>query len=77
MLKVTDASYVEGYKVFLAFSDGKTGVADLKDVLWGEMFEPLKDLSKFKNFSVSPIFDTICWENGADIAPEYLHDKVV
>jgi hypothetical protein len=77
MATVTSARYIEEYKVFLTFSDGKAGVADLKEILWGDVFEPLRDTTKFKNFTVSPIFETICWENGADIAPEYLYDRTV
>ena len=76
MLKVIEASYVEGYTVSLTFSNGKKGNVDLKDLLWGEVFEPLRDPSIFRKFTVSPIFDTLCWENGADISPEYLYDKI-
>lgn len=42
-----------------------------KDLLWGEVFEPLKDVEKFKNFRLNPF--TIEWENGADFAPENLY----
>jgi hypothetical protein len=41
------------------------------------MFEPLKDLSAFKRFTVSEVLHTVCWENDADLAPEYLYDKMV
>jgi hypothetical protein len=38
--------------------------------LKGEIFEPLKNIQKFKSFKVDPILETIGWENGADLAPE-------
>jgi hypothetical protein len=41
------------------------------------MFEPLKDLEKFRLFEVSPVFSTIVWQNGADLAPETLYEKAV
>jgi len=71
LIKVIDAKYVEGYKIKFKFNDGKTKVIDFKDQLWGEMFEPLKDIEYFKKFKLNPF--TIEWENGADFAPEYLY----
>lgn len=41
---VKNVRYVSGYKLELTFKDGMTGVIDLEHELWGEMFEPLKDL---------------------------------
>ena len=40
------------------------------------MFEPLKDPAVFRRFEVSDVLHTIRWENGADLAPEYLHQMV-
>ena len=77
MLEVTSAEYVEGYKIRVGFNNGEAGVVDLKDSLWGPMFEPLKDLSAFKRFTVSEVLHTVCWENDADFAPEFLYDKMV
>ena len=41
------------------------------------MFEPLRDTAMFQRFEVSPVLHTIRWENDADLAPEYLYDKMV
>ena len=49
-LHVTTATYLEGYKVRLSFNDGAEGEIDLSSELYGEIFEPLKDLS-FSNRS--------------------------
>jgi len=75
--KVTEAKYVEGYKLWLQFSDGKAGVIDLSDELWGPMFEPLKKLAIFKKVRVDPELETVTWPNGADFAPEFLHEHIV
>jgi hypothetical protein len=40
------------------------------------MFEPLRELSVFKRFVVSEVLHTVCWENEADLAPEFLYDKM-
>jgi hypothetical protein len=77
VLEVASAEYLEGYKIRLRFNNGRTGVVDLKDSLWGPMFEPLKDVSVFKRFTVSEVVHTIFWENDADFAPEFLYDKMV
>ena len=37
------------------------GVIDLEDELWGEVFEPLKDLDVFRCFRVDTELDTIVW----------------
>lgn len=77
MLRVTKAEYRGGYKIWLRFSDGAEGVADLEEVLWGPVFAPLKDLETFRKFELSPVFGTIVWENGADLAPEALRDRAL
>ena len=77
MLEVTAAEYLDGHRIRIAFSNGKQGTVDLTDALWGPMFEPLRDLRAFQKFEVSPILHTIRWENDADLAPEYLYQKMV
>ncbi|MBS3775752.1 MAG: DUF2442 domain-containing protein [Bacteroidales bacterium] len=71
LIKVLDANYIEEYKIEFLFNDGKKKVVDLKDELWGEIFEPLKDMTYFKNFKLNDF--TIEWENGADFSPEFLY----
>ena len=73
---VIEARYVRDYVIWLKFRDGTSGEIDLESELWGEVFEPLKDLAFFRQFSVHPEFETLVWPNGADFAPEFLHDNV-
>jgi hypothetical protein len=49
---------------------------DLSPVLWGPVFEPLKDPAYSQTFTLHPECHTLVWPNGADIAPEYLHSAV-
>ena len=74
--RVTEARYVERYTVWLKFNDGSEGEIDLKDELWGPVFEPLRDLKRFRSFSVHPELHTIVWDNGADFSPEFLHTNL-
>ena len=74
--KVVEAKYKKGYTIHIRFSDGTKGDVDLIHELYGELFEPLKDIATFKSFTIHPEFHTLCWPNGADIAPEFLYEKV-
>jgi hypothetical protein len=48
MLEVVRAQYEGGYRVWVELNDGAVGVVDLSDALWGQVFEPLKDVEQFK-----------------------------
>ena len=74
ILHVTEAKYLNEYKIWISFNNGKSGIVDLSEELTGEVFEPLKNIEQFKKISIHPIMETIVWENGADLAPEYLLD---
>ncbi len=74
--RITEANYVRDYTIHIRFSDGTEGDVDLGGELYGELFEPLKNTSVFRKFTIHPEFHTICWSNGADLAPEFLYEKV-
>lgn len=73
-LHVIEAQHMEGHRVRLVFNDGTDGVADLSQSLNGPIFQPLKDPEYFKRFRIEG--HTLTWPNGADFAPEYLHELV-
>lgn len=72
--KLKSAKYVGGYRLRLTFEDGRVGEIDLEDQLWGEVFEPLRDLDQFKDFRLDEELRTIVWPTGADLAPEFLYE---
>jgi hypothetical protein len=75
--KVIEAQYVQEFTIHVRFSDGTEGDVDLSQDLQGELFDPLKDAATFKGFTIHPEFHTLCWPNGADLAPEFLYEKVL
>jgi len=73
---IVEARYVAGHTVWLRFHDGTSGEIDLSTALRGPVFEPLRDPVVFSQFQVHPEFHTLTWPNGADFAPEFLHDNI-
>lgn len=73
--RLESAEYVAGYRILLRFADGRAGEVDLAGELWGEVFEPLKDPAMFRRFRLDYELNTIAWETGADLAPEFLYEK--
>ncbi|RLA09075.1 MAG: DUF2442 domain-containing protein [Gammaproteobacteria bacterium] len=72
---VEEGRYLEDYKIELKFNDGKIGIVDLESELYGDMFESLKDKNLFAKVKFDKELETIVWENGADLAPEFLYYK--
>lgn len=76
ILHVKEAKYLHDYVIWVRFNDGIEGEVDLENELEGEVFGLLRDKRKFKSFKVDLILETIVWENGADLAPEFLHENL-
>lgn len=74
--RIVDAQYVGQFTLHLRFADGTEGDVDLADELDGEVFESLKDPSYFRRFTVNAELHALTWPNGADLAPEFLYEKV-
>ena len=76
MLQVTEAHHLGEHRLWLAFNDGHSGEIDLTDVLFGPVFEPLLDVERFATLRVDQLLQTVVWENGADLAPEFLLERL-
>ena len=73
-LHVTEVAYLKDYQLRLTFNNDIVKEVDLKGELYGEVFEPLKEVEFFKQVAVNPDTNTIEWPNGADFAPEFLYE---
>lgn len=71
--RVVKAEYRGEFRIRVAFSDGVAGTIDFSGWLHGPIFEPLKDPAYFARFFIEG--GTVSWPNGADIAPETLHEQ--
>ncbi len=76
MVRVTEAKWVRDFVIHARFNDGLEGDVDLRDELYGPVFEPLRDIAVFRKFQLHPELHTVVWSNGADFAPEFLRSRV-
>jgi len=71
---IEKAEHLDGYRIWVRFSDGAEGEVNLANELHGTVFAPLKDVDFFKQFSLEG--HTLTWPNGADFAPDFIHSSL-
>ena len=71
---VTAVRVIPPYTLEVEFKDGARRIVDVEEMLWGPVFEPLKDPAYFAQVEVDDELGTVVWPNGADIAPESLYE---
>ena len=71
---VTVVRYDSGYALLLTFDDNTVRRADLEPHLDGEVFEPLRDPAHFRTAHLNKDIDTVVWDSGADMSPDFLFD---
>ncbi len=77
MIWVTQSTALPVYRLRLRFSDGKEGEVDLRSSIFGDhrpIVAELKHESAFASCRVD--MDTVVWENGFDLAPEFLYERL-
>ncbi|BCX89933.1 hypothetical protein MIN45_P2307 [Methylomarinovum tepidoasis] len=74
LVDLVEARPLGNHHVYLRFEDGLEGALDLGAHLsFRGIFAPLRDPERFRTLRVDPSLGTICWPNGADVAPEALY----
>ncbi|MBN2702769.1 MAG: DUF2442 domain-containing protein [Pontiellaceae bacterium] len=74
MNDVVRIEYRCGYVYWIEFDDGLSGEVDFLPFLFGDIFEPLKEVDFFRKAVVDG--GTVFWPNGADVAPETLYERL-
>ena len=73
ILHILEAELAGAHSLRLRFDDGTSKTVNVLPLLDGPVFEPLKDPAFFARLELDPVCKTVVWPNGADIAPEALH----
>ncbi|WP_260292559.1 DUF2442 domain-containing protein [Sedimenticola hydrogenitrophicus] len=63
----------DDFMLSIDFDNGEHGTLDMKPFLDFGVFRRLKDRSAFKRVRV--VFDTIEWDSGIDLDPEFVYGK--
>lgn len=61
------------YTLTVKFDNGEEGILDMKPILDFGVFTRIKDNEAFRRVRVA--FDTIEWECGVDLDPEYIYAR--
>jgi hypothetical protein len=75
--EIQAVEYLGDFRLRLTFADGLVSDVDLSDRLSGDLgpvFAPLRDQAFFAQVRVDSELGTIVWPNGADLAPDALHE---
>ena len=73
---VVKARYMGDYRVWAVFDNGREGLIDLEDDLWGDEHVALRDRVLFSELYVDTGRATIAWDNGSEFNSEYLYGKL-
>ncbi len=63
----------DDFTLSIVFENGESGILDMRPILDFGVFHRIKKLSKFKQVRIA--FDTISWDCGVDLDPEYVYAK--
>jgi hypothetical protein len=74
-MSITAVKPLADYQLELTFENSEQRIFDLKPYLSTGIFSELKDAAVFNSVHIS--FDTVEWNNEADIDPEVLYEESV
>jgi len=72
---VINVNALNDYLLRVEFDNGQQGVLDMSPFITFGVFKKIKNKEQFMQVRVS--FDTIEWDSGADLDPEFVYKKVV
>ena len=70
---VLEVISLEDFSLMVVLDTGERGLLDMKPYLDFGVFKKLRDYEKFKKVRVA--FDTVEWDEGVDLDPEFIYAK--
>ncbi len=76
MRKITGVRTLEGFRIWIKFSDNVEGVVDLSDVAGKGIFSVWKDRAVFEAVFIDSVSHTVAWPGGIDLCPDSLYAEL-
>lgn len=77
LFDIVEVKVLKNYTLYIRFENGIAGEVDISKIIPFEgVFSKLKDLSYFSTVKVNEELGTIVWDNGSDLAPDFLYSLI-
>jgi len=77
MIHVVSAEIKNEYNIYVEFNNGVNGIIDFRRILEEDHREIIRELLNKEMFKTVKVnLHTLCWDNEADFAPDYLFSQV-
>ncbi len=75
--RIAAVRYLKAYVLELTFTDGVRAEVDFRQKVVGRggVFQPLEDLTFFRQVRVDPEIGTVVWPNDVDLDPDVLYSE--
>lgn len=73
MAHIVKVQVLQGFTLRITFDDGFVRTIDLRSMLTGPVFAPLRDRRRFRAVRINRDYGCIEWPNGADLCPDALY----
>lgn len=78
--EIVAVEHLGDFRLRLSFADGLVSDVDLRakvEAARGTVLGRLRDPAFFAHVRVDPMLGTVVWPNGADLAPDVLHEQAL
>jgi hypothetical protein len=72
--RLIGAEHLGQYRVLVSFDDGRMGILDLSEDLWGDYRSALRDPTVFEQFYID--CGVLAWDNGAEFDGDELYHQL-
>jgi len=77
MIRILEASPLEGYRLKVRFNDGLEGIYSVDPEQRGGVFLSLRDPAIFNTVRVNSDFGCVEWPGGVDLCPTSMHEEML